>query len=106
LSQQTHVSCATRLNHYPACSLTRRICTEPGAIRASKNELIRAAIYLLGQDSLRAAISISLNDDPNENLLRICDVCLRQRDWSRTGRFANAADGVCVSSYDDHAVGY
>jgi hypothetical protein len=55
---------------------------------------------------LEEAISISLNN-PKENLLRLCDVHLRQRGWGRTGRFAiTAANDVCISSRDDHGVGY
>jgi len=52
---------------------------------------------------LEEAISISLND-PKENLLRLCGVRLRQRGWDRTCGFAiTAANGVCISSCDDHA---
>jgi hypothetical protein len=50
------------------------------------------------------AISISFNES-NENLLRICDVSLRQRTWGGTGCFAiTIADGI-RNAYDDHAVG-
>lgn len=79
---------------------------EAGTIPTFKNELIRAVVYLLRTGSLRETISISLNDDSNQNLLRICDVYLRQRAWGRTGRFAIAAGGIRISSWNDHPVGY
>ena len=54
---------------------------------------------------MEEAISISFNES-NENLLRICDVCLRQRGWGGTGCFAiTIADGIRNACYDDHAVG-
>jgi hypothetical protein len=70
-----------------------------------KNELIRTAIKVSAKGLLEEAISISLND-PKENLLRICDVYLRQRGWGRTGRFTiTASNSNRISSCDNHAIG-
>jgi hypothetical protein len=77
------------------------ITIEPGAIPTFKNELIRLPF----QDGFVERISISRNDDPNENLLRICVVYLRRRGCGRTSRFAIAAGGIRISGCNDHAVG-
>ena len=70
-----------------------------------KDELIRAAIKPSGNDRWKKR-SPSVLMTLNENLLRICDVCLRQRGWGGTGCFAiTIADGIRNACYDDHAVG-